>query len=443
MPTSQPFFCLKSKTRGTIYSSTVRRYRKASLLWVLVSVGALGQPMSAFLTAAQTSLDARVAQGTLARAESQAGASWSGLLPSLVASGAWTHNQFDAVLEQPRGDGTTRTVTIVPKNQFDATLRAELPLLNAQGWLSAAAAVSAVDGARARAQASWAVLQRQAVAAYAAAAGAQQVLRVAQHSTEVAIASLKQAQQRQAAGVANELETVRAEAEVERARQAEADAQALVATSSRALHSLTGLEPTLPLTMPEDDLHAELPLAALEPKAELLPSVAAAKHEADSATRTQVAAGLLLVPTVTAQFTQRLTNATGFQDAAAVYNAGVGFAWRLDAAGISGWRTQAATAQVSQLSAERARQQALDQVHSDWHQVKAAVEKMKSGQAQLVAALRAQLLAKERYQAGVATQLDVIQANRDVFSAEVGQVRAGFELFAARASLRLSTGSEP
>ena len=39
---------------------------------------------------------------------------------------------------------------------------------------------------------------------------------------------------------------------------------------------------------------------------------------------------LALVPVVNGQFTQRFTNATGFQNQSAVYNAGIGLQWRLD-----------------------------------------------------------------------------------------------------------------
>ena len=42
------------------------------------------------------------------------------------------------------------------------------------------------------------------------------------------------------------------------------------------------------------------------------------------------------------------------------------------------------------------------------------------------------------YAAGAATQVDVIQAERDVFGAEVSQIQARTELATARASLRIS-----
>ena len=44
--------------------------------------------------------------------------------------------------------------------------------------------------------------------------------------------------------------------------------------------------------------------------------------------------------------------------------------------------------------------------------------------------------------AGVATQLDVIQSERDLFAAEVSLAQADAELATARAQFALSTGAE-
>jgi len=57
-----------------------------------------------------------------------------------------------------------------------------------------------------------------------------------------------------------------------------------------------------------------------------------------------------------------------------------------------------------------------------------------------VAARRASQLAHERSAAGVATQLDVIQSERDLFAAEVADIQASAELASARALLSLSAG---
>ena len=92
------------------------------LMWV-VAMPSLAQPLSDFLTAAErANLDARTGAQARERAEAEFAQAWGGLLPSLTASGGWTHNQYDAVQDFPTGATTTKTVTIVPKDQLDAQL---------------------------------------------------------------------------------------------------------------------------------------------------------------------------------------------------------------------------------------------------------------------------------------------------------------------------------
>jgi outer membrane protein len=278
------------------------------------------------------------------------------------------------------------------------------------------------------------------VTAFYSYAGAQALVDSARKSLGVSEAQLLQQTDRRAAGVASELEVVRASSEVERNRQLVADAEALLANSRRSLRTLSGLEPQGAASMPSDDLHAEAPLADLEARVGALPAVVAASKDADTAAKNSTAATTALIPTVNAQFTQRFTNATGFQNQAAVWNAGVTFAWRADVGTLQGLRVVTAAEQTAQLNAEKARLAAADQVHSDWQRVTAAITKVKAASAQVTSARRAQSLAKERNSAGVATQLDVIQADRDLFSAEVNDITARLDLASARASLKLSAG---
>jgi outer membrane protein TolC len=49
-------------------------------------------------------------------------------------------------------------------------------------------------------------------------------------------------------------------------------------------------------------------------------------------------------------------------------------------------------------------------------------------------------LAQDRYRAGVATQLDLLQAQRDAFAAEVSRIQADADLINARAQLRIAAG---
>ena len=96
--------------------------------------------------------------------------------------------------------------------------------------------------------------------------------------------------------------------------------------------------------------------------------------------------------------------------------------------------------QIASLAAERARLVARDQIHSDWQRLNASLQKIQAAKAQVEAAERAAQVAKDRYAAGAATQIDVIQAERDLFGAEVAMIQARTDLGSARLSLRISSG---
>ena len=96
--------------------------------------------------------------------------------------------------------------------------------------------------------------------------------------------------------------------------------------------------------------------------------------------------------------------------------------------------------QAAVLNEQKARQQVAQRLEQDWRRVNTSIAKVTSAQAQLKAAERGAALAHQRYEAGVASQLDAISAERDLFAAEVNSISAGFELAAARASLKLSAG---
>ena len=391
-------------------------------------------------SAERLNVDARLSQVSTDQARAEAGQTWGALLPTLTANGGWTHNQYAAVLEVPTGAATSQKIVIVPLDQLDATFKAEVPLIDAAKWFRAGAAAAATEARVERQRLTLDQVRRQVVTAFYVLAGSHALLESAQTSARVAEAQLEQQTAERAAGAATELEVVRARAELERTKQLIADAEAQEANAQRALQTLTGLEPTMLPTMSPDDLRPEPPLAELEARLEQLPAVKSAQADVTAASRNRVAAATAITPTVNAQFTERLTNATGFQNQSALWNAGVTFSWRLDVSGLQGMQVAGAIEQTAALNAQKTRQQARDQLHTDWHRVRSAITRVSAAHAQADAARRAATLARERSAAGVATQLDVIQSGRDVFTAEVNDIQARFDLASARASLHVSAG---
>jgi len=237
-----------------------------------------------------------------------------------------------------------------------------------------------------------------------------------------------------------ELDLLRSKAEVERNKQIIADTETGVANTRRMLTTLTGIDPGDTAALPPPDTSPEGDVAELEKNVESLPAVQAADKDAAAASAMGWGARLLLMPTVGAQFTEHVSNATGFTGQNSSFNGGLTFTWRLDASTALNLPGVTASEATARLAAEKARNTARDQLYSDWQRLHAARTKTAAAAAMLEAAQRAAQVAKDRYGAGAATQLEVIQAERDLFSAEVGQIQARTEAASARAALRLSAG---
>jgi outer membrane protein TolC len=283
-------------------------------------------------------------------------------------------------------------------------------------------------------------VRRSVVTGFYGYVGALAVLKSAKKSLSVAEEQARLTEIRYKAGAVTELETLRANAEVQRNKQVVADAETLVVNTRQNLTTLSGLAPQPELSMPEDDLRPEPGIDELVQRIEYLPGIKAADLDAVAAGHIATASRLALVPVVSAQFTERFTNATGFQGSSALYNLGITFAWRLDVPTFQNMSVQSHIEQTARLGAEKLRLFARDTIIADWQRFNAALVKIAAARAQVSAAERAAQVARDRYNAGAATQLDLIAAERDLFGAEVNLIQARGELAQARLLLRISAG---
>jgi outer membrane protein len=147
---------------------------------------------------------------------------------------------------------------------------------------------------------------------------------------------------------------------------------------------------------------------------------------------------------VTGQAQEKFTNATAFAGGhSAYYLLQIAANWRLDNTVLPQIRQQDAYAAEAQAQEDKARRAAQDAVFRDWHQIQADVEASRSARAQVTATKLAASLAEDRYESGVATQLDVLQARQDAFAADVARIQADADLAYARAALRIDSGRLP
>ncbi|MDX2012057.1 MAG: TolC family protein [Myxococcaceae bacterium] len=388
-------------------------------------------------SAMRANLDAQLAVAQADRAQATFAQAWLALLPTASVSSGWTHNQYPASTAIPNPQtGTTTELVIVPRNQFDASLRLDVPLVNTSAWLRTETAEASRTAARERSRATSLDVQLRVVQAFSSWAAALAVRDAAERSVAAARAQKDLAQARAETGVATELDVLRARAEVARTEQTHADAVALVQTSAHSLAMLSGREVPATATV-NVDLD---PSPVVQRNLEALPSIVAAEADLDAATTQATAARLALVPTVSGQFTQRLTNATGFQNQVATWSLGLSLSWRLDASSLQEWAVADASRSIAALTAARTRQQAADTLFAANARLEASRSKLASAQAQVDVSRRAAQVAAERALTGAASQIDVITAERDLFSAEVSLISARTDCASLQAAARVAAG---
>ncbi len=400
------------------------------------------QPLQEFLAAARTaSVDNREARMSAVEQQEEALAAFGRELPDVQVRGVYTRNEFAAVFPVMVQPGVTKTLTIQPYDQWDLFLQADAPIVDIAGWMRARAARQAARAAGDNARATALDVQKQVARYYYTLIGAEALRASAERTLAAAQANANLTRERRSGGVATALDVERAQAEVERSRQNIADAELQSQLARRALYTLTGLTAGGEIPGTDDDLLAEAPLGDWEATpAAGIPTLAAAAEQARSARSNARAAKLSLVPTLTASYVERFTNATSFIGQPEYGTFTLTLNWRLDLTTIANMRAQSAQAQIALLRDERARLAVRDQIHEAWQRVRTGIVKSQAARAQAKAADLAAQFATERYTNGAGTQLDVVQAQRDAFAAQVSRIQADADLALARALLRLTAG---
>lgn len=417
------------------------RLRASFALALLGTFGLVGEaqalePLSAHLRAAKgTSFDARELRATLSQRESEVTASQYRLLPVLGAQGTYTRNQYEAVV----GDKV-----IVPENQVDLYLTANLTLIDVGQWEKIGAAKRTHEAAESRQRSTSLDVERQVTRDYYQVVASEAVKSAALRTLEAAEKNLAYVQARKSAGFAQELDAKRAEAEVAKDKQLVADASYQVAVARRTLGTDSGLAPSegAPVLEAGQVEGGEGSLAEAEGKnLDAHPQVRAAADETRAAERSATATRATWLPTLSVAAQERLTNATGFQDRSSIYALSATVAVKFDMSQLATANAQSEAAAVAKVREERARAQARDRVFVAWQAVHAALDKARSARAGLEASKLAVSIAKQRYEAGTATFLDVVTAERDAFQAEVTRIQVDADLAFARADLRIAGGS--
>lgn len=400
------------------------------------------QPLEEFLRGARASAP-DVAEARAA--ERQAGAEAQGalgrVLPRLSLAGTYVRNEEASTLTLPDGRGGTATLTLTPRELLEGTAALDVPLVDASAFARVAAArTGSAAAARERAAADLRIESLVSQDYYQLVANAALVAATGR-AVEAARENQRIAESRQRAGAVPLLDVDRARAEVERNLQQRATAELQVALVARDLQSLSGVAPALdgePAL--SDDLHEEPPLERYQVADEALPGLAAAIKSRAAAEQLANAQRLALVPSLGASLVERATDVEGPGGRNTAWQAVIGLTWSFDLTTVAAIRAQEAAADGARAREERTRRAVHDAIHAAWRTVGTSIARSRSARVEAEVSARAAELARTRYEAGEATQLDLVQAQRDALSAEAARIRADADLVNARAQLRLAAG---
>lgn len=394
------------------------------------------QPLDTFVASARAQNPDNAEASALERQrDAELDATTGRLLPSLNLQGQYTRNQYEAAV-----NFAGQQIVIQQQNGLDAFVTLAVPVLDLAAWERRAAARAVLDAQLLGSQSVALNVERNVARVYFQLVGSESLLGSAKKSLDLSQKNLDFVATRRDLGVSTELDFQRATADVARAKQDVATADQAVANARRDIETLSGLAPEPVTVVPEEDLHDEAPLATwLAGKPDELVSVRLAVLQTLAQGKSRDAALAAWFPTVTGQFQERFTNAGGFTGRNAYFTVTAVLAWRFDFTLAPNVRAQNAALDAATAREAKARRAADDLIHQAYTQVTAGIAKSRAARAQVAATALAIDLARDRYASGVATQLDVTQAQRDAFSAEVARIAADADLEYARVLLRLST----
>ncbi|MEI9940965.1 MAG: TolC family protein [Pseudomonadota bacterium] len=433
----------------TTRRSTVRHYllssgfqiAAASTLLLASGQASATQSLDTFLEAARTSsYDVREQRATVEQRNWEKESTLGRLLPAASARGVYTRNQYPA--EVPAAVFPPNGLTITPQDQFDLFLQLDVPLVDLANYQRLGQARHLAKASSAQLELSQNDVQRVVARAYYTFVGGAALVQAAERSQQIAEENLAFVTTRHDIGVATELDRERARANLEQSKQDRAQAELIGIMAGRNLETVSGIVPTPVVEYPVDDLHPEEPLATWL-ASQGTPSDRVQAELDKAAASAKKAAAYALLPSLSANGQEHLTNASGFTGHSSFYTLQAMLSWKLDYSAYGTAQAQASAADVQRVRAERARRGVEDDIFDAWERVRTGIVKSASARAQADAALRAEELALARYQSGALTQLDVTQSQRDAFQAQASRIQADADLLYSRVLLRLAAGKAP
>jgi outer membrane protein TolC len=387
--------------------------------------------------------DLRVGRARLAASEAGIAQARAALAPTVAAQGRYTHNYKQVALDFAALSpvfADMGPIIIQKGEQLDGSLTANVPLVAPSAWLGYSAAKATAQAGEANYAVTEASVLTGVAEAYFAAAGTDEVVVAREHAVKVADETFAFAKARVGSQLANPVDVTRAETALVRAQQDLVEAQNSRASAYRGLATLLGTH---------DEFHAAPAANTAAATGDVdhalaaRPELAAERATLDAADKTSRANAYRWAPTLSAFGNAHLQNYAGFSGDKYSWAVGLQLDWTLYDGGARDAARHVADAQATEAQAHL---ELLHDTVSD--DVANALGTLDTNRKAVDAAQRAVALANEslrltraQYEAGTAQQLDVLQAQDSVVTAEVGLAQAHFAVSLADVELRRATGS--
>jgi outer membrane protein TolC len=348
------------------------------------------------------------------------------LVPSLSAQASYVRNSDDAGLSVgPPVVPVPRSVVIQPLEQLSAAGAVRIPLVVPSAWFELSAAGSGARAAEASADSVRAQLRAGFAQAAHGARAAEEVLVASERAVELATEHARSAERRVGAGVAAPLDALRARTEQVRRESDLARARAELGRARLALGILLGREGPVRVAVPEVAAAPEPPadLAPLAAEAaSRRPEVRAQRAQADAAAARIRASRARWLPQLSASgtaFVSDVAYPTGEKDG---WRATLDLSWPIFDGGLREARGREASAQLAgaRAGAEAQRLAVLQEVQDGARDLSLAGERLRLAETQRRLAADAADSARRSFEAGVASNLDVMDANDRLYQADVG-----------------------
>lgn len=384
--------------------------------------------------ARQNNLDLRIARERLSQAELASRRAWAGYLPTVVASGAYIRNSDEARVGLPGGP----EIVIQPFNQFTGQLELRQALIAPQLWAGIKASYSAEQLALLNTEQAKREILFGVAQAYYGAAAAQAAVMAQERLLEVNQARVKDTQARYDAGTVTrvallsaQLDLTRAEQDLLRQRNSLAAAKLALATLLVREDSDFELAPPPEPSLPPEE--TDLVNLALEQRAD----VAASRENVNLANINKTGAWLAYLPTLGVNAAYRANNAAGFTGQSTTWAITVAASWTIWDGGLRevNLREQSSRVRESTALREQSELRTREEVRRSQLDLETALGNRARAAQALELAREQQRLTEISFKAGVATYLEVTNANAALTGAEVGFISE--RLNAALSALRL------